>query len=102
MARTPYVKNYETVEDIPSEDTPYGATQLQNIEDSISGIDTDLAILEAILGVSTDTFDDEATYAVDDFVIYQNKLWRCTTAVTVAGAWTGATNWVEDSILVSS
>ena len=40
-------------------------------------------------------FSDSATYAVDDEVIYDSKIWRCVTAVSTAGAWTGTTNWEE-------
>ena len=40
-------------------------------------------------------FSDAATYAVGDEVIYDSKIWRCVTAVSTAGAWTGTTNWEE-------
>ena len=54
MARTPYVKNYETWEDLPSEDTPITAEDLQNYDDGIKGIDEDLATVETngIIGTS--------------------------------------------------
>lgn len=38
-------------------------------------------------------FNSESTYAVGEFVTYQGVLYKCTTAVTTAGSWTGATNW---------
>ena len=38
-------------------------------------------------------FSSESTYAVGEFVTYQGVLYKCTTAVTTAGSWTGATNW---------
>ena len=38
-------------------------------------------------------FSSESTYAVGEFVTYQGILYKCTTAVTTAGSWTGATNW---------
>ena len=40
-------------------------------------------------------FDSTATYAVNAVVTYDSKIWKCTTAVETAGAWTGATNWTE-------
>jgi hypothetical protein len=40
-------------------------------------------------------FSTSLTYAVGDIVVYSSKLYRCTTAVTTAGAWTGTTNWTE-------
>lgn len=47
--------------------------------------------LRKILGLNVDTFSTTKTYAVGDYVVYQLKLWKCTTAVTSAGAWTGDT-----------
>lgn len=45
--------------------------------------------LRHILGLDVDTFSTTSTYAVGDYVVYGGKLWKCTTAVTSAGAWTG-------------
>ena len=45
--------------------------------------------LKHILGLDVDTFSTSKTYAVGDYVIYNGKLWKCTTAVSTAGAWTG-------------
>lgn len=45
--------------------------------------------LRHILGLDIDTFSTSSTYAVGDYVVYDGKLWKCTTAVTSAGAWTG-------------
>lgn len=42
-----------------------------------------------------DAFSTSATYAVGDLVIYNSKIWKCHTAVSTAGAWTGSTNWTE-------
>ncbi len=89
-------------ENSPSTNTPRNATNLNKMDKGIYDLAILEAILEAILGVSTDTFSDAATYAVNSFTIYENKLWKCTTAVTVAGAWTGATNWEESSIIDST
>ena len=45
--------------------------------------------LRHILGLDVDTFSTSSTYAVGDYVVYDGKLWKCTTAVSSAGAWTG-------------
>ena len=45
--------------------------------------------LRHILGLDVDTFSTSSTYAVGDYVVYDGKLWKCTTAVASAGAWTG-------------
>ena len=39
-----------------------------------------------------DQFSTSATYDVDDYVIYEGTLYKCTTAVTTAGAW-DSTKW---------
>lgn len=80
-----------TFEDYPNTETPVNAENLNEI----------ITTILKIFGADVDTFSEASTYALDDFVIYQNTLWKCTTAVTVAGAWTGATNWEETSILVN-
>lgn len=40
-------------------------------------------------------FSTSATYAVGDYVKYDDKTYICTTAVSSAGSWTGSTNWTE-------
>lgn len=43
-------------------------------------------------------FSASSTYAVGDHVTYNGGLYRCTTAVTTAGAWTGSANWTADTM----
>lgn len=50
--------------------------------------------LRKILGLNVNTFSTSKTYAKGDYVVYQLKLWKCTTAVTSAGSWKPA-NWTE-------
>ena len=50
--------------------------------------------LRKILGLNVDTFSTTKTYAVGEYVVHNLKLWKCTTAVTSAGAWNQA-NWTE-------
>ena len=44
-----------------------------------------------------DVFSEEATYAVGDYCIHGNVLYKCTTAVTTAGAW-NASNWTATTV----
>ena len=44
-------------------------------------------------GIIADVYSESSTYAVGAYVLYENKLYRCTTAVSTAGAWTGVSNW---------
>lgn len=40
-------------------------------------------------------FSPTSTYAVDAYVVYGGVFWRCTTAVSTAGSWTGTSNWTQ-------
>ena len=42
-------------------------------------------------------FSESSTYAVDDYVIYQDDLYKCTTAVSTAGSWDN-TKWTRAQI----
>lgn len=47
----------------------------------------------ALLQNLADDFSTSETYAVNDLCVYLGNLYRCTNAVTTAGAWTYSTNW---------
>ena len=63
------------------------AEALMMSEDIAQGLDL-LSMMSAPL------FSTSETYEVGDYVSYQYKLYKCTTAVTVAGRW-NANNWTE-------
>ena len=48
--------------------------------------------------VIADDFSTASTYAVGDYVIYNDSLYKCTTAVTTAGAW-DSTKWTETLVM---
>ena len=52
---------------------------------------------EGALGDLADAFSTAGTYAVGDLVIYENKLYKCTTAVTLAEAW-DSTKWTATTL----
>lgn len=52
----------------------------------------------ALLQNLAPAFSTSATYALDALCIYEGKVYRCTIAVTTAGAWTGSTNWTEATV----
>ena len=54
-------------------------------------------INKIVYGITSPKFSTGSTYTVGDFVIYTGKLYRCTTAVTVAGAWS-ASKWVQTTV----
>ena len=64
--------------------------------ESFVTLSCDKVNLFAFAATTVHAFDDTATYAVDDRVTYGGKIYKCTTAVETAGAWTGTANWTED------
>lgn len=48
--------------------------------------------------VIADDFSSSSTYAVGDYVIYNGDLYKCTTAVTTAGAW-DSNDWTETLVM---
>jgi hypothetical protein len=44
-------------------------------------------------GFPCPAFADTDTYVVGAFATYNGQIWRCKTAITTAGSWTGTTNW---------
>lgn len=45
-----------------------------------------------------ENFLDTATYAVGEYVIFNNILYVCTEPVTTPGPWTGSVNWTRASV----
>lgn len=43
-------------------------------------------------------FSANNTYDIGDIVRYQDKIYKCHTAVAIAGEWTGDTNWAERNV----
>lgn len=76
-------------ENLPSTNTPINATNLNKIENELSKTDT-------IVG--GDAYDSTATYEIGDFCIYNNTLYRCTTAISTAEAW-NSTHWTDTNIV---
>ena len=50
--------------------------------------------------VIASAFSTASVYALGDYVMYNGKLYECTTAVTTAGAW-NAGNWTESKVMTS-
>ena len=48
---------------------------------------------EAIARKIAPDYSTSATYEVGEIVLYDGVAYKCTTAVTTAGEWTGSTNW---------
>lgn len=45
-------------------------------------------------------FNESSTYALGDYVMYNGKLYECTTAVTTAGPW-DSSDWTESKIMTA-
>lgn len=50
------------------------------------------------IDVVADEFDATSTYAVGDYVTHEGSLYKCTTAVTTAGAW-DSNDWTETLVM---
>lgn len=55
------------------------------------------ATVEMTNGYIGDAYDPTQTYAVGDYCIYNNTLYRCNTAIATAEAWNSA-HWTATSI----
>lgn len=66
-----------------------------HFDDLGSGGSIDPSVLAAKLDSTSaaPAFDSTKTYSVGEYATYEGALYECTAAVTVAGAWTGSTNW---------
>lgn len=96
QAQKPYVSGKasgDAVADFIANTEEY-ATDLDTEAKTITGAINEL---HAINGYSYDAYDDTATYAVGDLCIYNNTLYKCTTAITTAEAW-NASHWTATSI----
>ena len=103
----PSDKNYETVNDSPEliqfswevSTDPVKVTGHKPtatlVIDSTKVSAANLKILEDTLyGIDAAAFDATKTYAVGDYVTYQSKTYKCTTAVATAGEW-DSSDWTE-------
>ena len=52
---------------------------------------------QAMRNMTADAFSEYSTYAVGDYCIHDDKLYKCVTAITTAGAW-DATKWEQTQI----
>ena len=48
--------------------------------------------------IGAENYDSTSTYAVGDFCIHSDKIYRCTTAISTAEAWISA-HWSEVTFL---
>lgn len=72
-------------------------TSTGGIQDSGKTIADITGGIENIIAPAFSTSD---TYALGDYVIYNGKLYECTTAVSTAGAW-DSNDWTESKVMTS-
>jgi hypothetical protein len=68
-----------------------------NIQDSGVAISD---VTQGLEDVIAPAFNEVSTYALGDYVMHEGKLYECTTAITVPGAWVAA-NWTESKVMTS-
>lgn len=50
------------------------------------------------LSINANTFSNTSTYEINDLTLHDGVLYQCNAAVSIAGDWTGSTNWEEVGI----
>lgn len=66
-----------------------------NVDISVlnANLDSQDSIMHDAFANMAQAFSESSTYEVGDIVVYQTTTYKCHTAVTTAGSWTGSTNW---------
>ena len=81
----------------PGLDNTYTVPQLDNTL-TVAGKAADAKAVGDVLKADiAPAYSTSATYAVGDYVLYNNILYRCTTAITTAEAWTAA-HWTAVNV----
>ena len=81
--------NTSTIDLVKPAGTDYAL--ISTINGNMDKIDAEAA---KVRGNFAGTYDATATYAVGDYCVYSGDLYRCTTAISTAEAWTAA-HWVQ-------
>ena len=76
----------------------FNAADMNEIKTVVNKNDTRLTTVEAVIGNETDTYSKSSTYALGNLVIYGGLLYKCTTAITIAEAWTPA-HWTQVNLV---
>ena len=72
-------------------------SQVQEILDMSADVIAASANVSTLRGNFAPAYSSSATYVVGDYVMHDNQLYRCTTAITTAEAWTPA-HWTAVSL----
>lgn len=97
-----YIKATDLVDIYTGGTTTSGIVDVTN---NVISFNLDATLLGKINSAVQETviaqaFSESATYALGDYVMYQGKLYECTTAVTTPGAWNPA-SWYESKVMQS-
>lgn len=60
--------------------------------DDANEVKTAVNNLYVVFGLTQDTYSSSSTYAINDRVVYQNALYKCTTAITTPEEW-NSSHW---------
>lgn len=78
-----------TWQDLPNTSTPINKTRLNNMENGIA---------DANGAIAVNTYSNTSTYAIGDYCMYNNKLYRCKTTISTAENFNN-TKWQEIKIM---
>lgn len=70
------------------------APNINVVSQAFEGVDS---FAGGVVAGSTDQYDSSATYAIGDLCIYNNTLYKCSTAISTPEAW-DSTHWTQSSL----
>lgn len=73
------------------------AVDVSKLNENMDTIDQELHKAQLTANNQADAYDDTETYSVGDLVIYGNTLYKCTTDIITAEAWT-PTHWTPTTL----
>ena len=87
----------DDIGDIGNLNTTANTNLVAAINEVDSHADTNATAISSLTANMSDAYSSSSTYAVGDYCIHDNTLYRCTTAITTAEAWT-AGHWTATTI----
>lgn len=92
---------YTKTQWVNNSEPPIDETNLNKIENGIFNNDALITKVLSAIGIATTTWSSSGTYAINDIVVYNNKLYiNLTGTNTATTPDNDSTNWAETSILV--
>ena len=98
-----YCGSVDTIADLPDDAdigdtyTVIGEGNAMYLWDGTEWIEQNAGMFDSVAAIIALNYDSTAVYEVGDYVVYQKKLYRCTTEITVPEDFTAA-HWAETDV----